>query len=245
MLQAKQSDDSAYTEDSKDEEHEEEDLESNDYDSEESSKPTKKSVSKPSKPTTTKMKPKALPKKTQQTTTRYQSECSENDSLYSAIENKLTLRTSAKGITYNPSYLVQVLKSWVDGKDGILQLVKDSGGHGDVNYAKLASLIPSHLTARSKSKGELAAKFTDIWRCIRENNIIVVSTEPDGPALRTGPKRNKTAVIFRQLTAIMTLVESICCNEIDNELETEKIMKSEKISGESIALLCLLLFTQL
>ena len=96
----------------------------------------------------------------------------------------------------------------------------------------LSSVLPSWLTAREKSKGELAAKLTNIWRCIRENDFIVISTE-NGPALRARPKKSTTILLFRQLTAIMRMIVSICRNEIDDKLERDKVMKSAKISGES------------
>ena len=161
---------------------------------------------------------------------RYQSHLIANDALYASIENKLSTRTTAKGLSFTPEYLVKVLEQFVAEKDEILNLVKECGDDGAIKYAKLASIIPSHVTARDKYKAEVSARLTDFWRCIRENDIMIVS---DSPALRSTPSRGSPDIVLRQLTAIMMRVEAVCRNELDDEQESDKVMKSAKISGES------------
>jgi hypothetical protein len=148
----------------------------------------------------------------------------------SAVAHRLKRNTSAKNLTFTPQQLEDLLKSLIENRIELLEFAIRADSHRPPSAVQLApqlvAALPVKLHKKKQQKESMADRITEIYfiwreiaRCPQVSNFL--------PHVRT-----KFGTVLEDFTLSLVRVHTFCRAELEEERNTTKALKCEKISGE-------------
>ena len=148
----------------------------------------------------------------------------------SAVAHCLKRNTSSKDLSFTPQQLENILKSLIENRTELLEFAVHADSHRPSSAVQLAPQLVAALPVKLHKKKQLKESMADriaeiyfIWRevarCPQVSNSL--------PHMRT-----KLGTVLEDFTLSLVRAHTFCRAELEEEWNTTKALKCEKISGE-------------
>ena len=152
----------------------------------------------------------------------------------SAVAHHLKRNTSSRDLSFTPQQLENILKSLIENRIELLEFAVRADSHRPPSAVQLAPQLVAALPVKLHKKQQLKESMADriaeiyfIWRevarCPQVSNSL--------PHVRT-----TLGTVLEGFTLSLVRVHTFCRAELEEERNTTKALKCEKISGELIFL---------
>jgi hypothetical protein len=149
----------------------------------------------------------------------------------SAVAHRLKRNTSSKDLSFTPQQLENILKSLIENRIELLEFAVRADSHRPPSAA-----LPVKLHKKNQLKESMVDRIAEIYfiwrevaRCPQVSNSL--------PHVRT-----KLGTVLEDFTLSLVRVHTFCRAELEEERNTTKALKCEKISGELFFCVSILLF---